>query len=73
MPMVAFHSCLAEAGCSANEVASITGHTTLAQVAHDTKAAEQKVLPANAMKALTKTQAGTKSANPVPAVGKSAI
>ena len=35
---------LAEAGCSANEIASITGHVTLEEVARYTKAAEQKKL-----------------------------
>jgi integrase len=69
----AMASRLAEAGCSAKEVASVTGHTTLAQVALYTKAAEQKVLSDNAMKALNKTQAGTKSANPNPKVSKSAF
>jgi integrase len=35
---------LAEAGCSANEIASITGHVSLEEVARYTKAAEQKKL-----------------------------
>jgi integrase len=35
---------LAEAGCSANEIASITGHASLEEVARYTKAAEQKTL-----------------------------
>jgi integrase len=35
---------LAEAGCSANEIAAITGHVTLEEVARYTKAAEQKKL-----------------------------
>ena len=32
---------LAEAGCTANEIAPITGHATLQEVSHYTKAAEQ--------------------------------
>jgi len=40
---------LAEAGCSANEIASITGHATLAEVTRYTKAAEQKQLARSAM------------------------
>lgn len=35
---------LAEAGCSAHEIASITGHKTLAMVQHYTKAANQRTL-----------------------------
>ena len=35
---------LAEAGCSANEIASITGHVKLDEVARYTKAAEQEKL-----------------------------
>ncbi len=35
---------LAEAGCSANEIAAITGHASLEEVARYTKAAEQKRL-----------------------------
>lgn len=34
---------LAEAGCSTNEIASITGHASLEEVARYTKAAEQKL------------------------------
>jgi integrase len=35
---------LAKAGCSANEIAAITGHASLEEVARYTKAAEQKRL-----------------------------
>jgi integrase len=35
---------LAEAGCSAHEIASITGHRTLAMVQHYTRAANQRTL-----------------------------
>ena len=40
---------LAEAGCSANEIASITGHETLKEVQRYTKAAEQRKLAVAAM------------------------
>jgi len=43
---------LAEAGCSANEIASVTGHVTLEEVARYTKAAEQKKLARSAMERL---------------------
>lgn len=41
---------LADAGCSAHEVASITGHKTLAEVQRYTAAADQKRLARGAMK-----------------------
>jgi len=44
---------LAEAGCSANEIASITGHATLAEVTRYTKAAGQTHLARSAMVRLT--------------------
>jgi integrase len=34
--------CLAEAGCSANEIAAITGHASLDEITRYMKAAEQK-------------------------------
>src|SRR5262249_10191394 len=40
---------LAEAGCSASEIASITGHRTLKEVERYTKAAEQRKLAVAAM------------------------
>jgi integrase len=40
---------LAEAGCSANEIASISGHTTPSEVQRNTKAADQARLARNAM------------------------
>jgi integrase len=39
---------LAEAGCSANEIASISGHASLDEVARYTKAADQARLARNA-------------------------
>jgi enterobacteria phage integrase len=44
---------LAEAGCTANEIASITGHATLLKVSRYTKAAEQRKLAASAMRRLS--------------------
>ncbi|MFT3731110.1 MAG: tyrosine-type recombinase/integrase [Hyphomicrobium sp.] len=49
---------LAEAGCSANEIASVTGHATLEEVARYTKAAEQKKLAHAAMNRLTNSSTG---------------
>ena len=43
---------LAEAGCTANEIAAITGHATLQEVSRYTKAAEQKKLAESAMQRL---------------------
>ena len=40
---------LAEAGCSANEIAAITGHATLREVERYTKAADQARMARNAM------------------------
>lgn len=68
----AMATALAEAGCSAKELMSITGHKSLAEAEVYIRAAEQKLLSANAMKALSKAEKGTKSANPNPKVSKSA-
>lgn len=46
---------LAEAGCSANEIASITGHVTLDEVARYTRAAEQKKLARAAIERLARS------------------
>ena len=43
---------LAEAGCSANEIAAITGHMTLKEVERYTKAAEQRTLATAAIERL---------------------
>jgi integrase len=51
---------LAEAGCSANQIAAISGHKTLREVERYTEAADQKRMAADAMKAIT----GTGVANP---------
>jgi hypothetical protein len=44
---------LAEAGCSANVIASISGHTTLAEVARYTKAADQQRMARDGMAAIS--------------------
>jgi integrase len=45
---------LAEAGCSANEIAAITGHASLEEVARYTRAAEQRKLARSAMDRLVR-------------------
>jgi integrase len=40
---------LAEAGCSAHEIAAITGHASLREIVRYTKAADQKRLAVSAM------------------------
>jgi integrase len=47
---------LAEAGCSANVIASISGHTSLTEVARYTKAADQKRMALDGMAAITRTK-----------------
>jgi hypothetical protein len=53
---------LAEAGCSANEIAAISGHASLDEVARYTKAADQARLARNAM---TRTVPRTKDESKV--------
>jgi hypothetical protein len=50
---------LAEAGCSANEIASISGHATLREVGRYTKAADQRRMAVAAMQTIEAIQ-GTK-------------
>src|SRR5215831_17027615 len=52
---------LAEAGCSVNEIASISGHTTLKEVARYTKAADQARMARNAIARTMTEQTGTKT------------
>jgi len=52
---------LAEAGCSANEIAAITGHASLEEVARYTKAAEQRRLAQSAIDRLAKQEANENS------------
>jgi len=46
---------LAEAGCSANEIAAISGHVSLTEVARYTRAADQTRMARNAMDRLDRT------------------
>jgi len=56
---------LAEAGCSANEIAAWSGHASLTEVARYTKAADQQRLARNALaRALGGEQTYTKSVKP---------
>jgi integrase len=52
---------LAEAGCTAHEIAAITGHASLREIARYTKAVDQKKLAAAAIE---KVKAGTSSVKP---------
>jgi integrase len=54
---------LAEAGCSANTIASISGHTTLKEVSRYTKAADQALLAEAAIRAITGPDGEQKVAN----------
>jgi integrase len=47
---------LAEAGCSANVIASISGHATLTEVSRYTKAADQERMARDGMAAISRTQ-----------------
>jgi integrase len=60
---------LAEAGCSANVIASISGHTTLTEVARYTKAADQERMAKAGMAAITRTGTGN-ARGPVAKSGK---
>jgi hypothetical protein len=57
---------LAEEGCSANQIAAVSGHTTLREVSRYTKAADQKRLAIAAMHTLEQTafQTASKSDKP---------
>lgn len=61
---------LAEAGCSANEIAAITGHVTLEEVARYTRAAEQKRLARSAIDRLTSAPHAIKVPNRFGSLGK---
>ncbi len=54
---------LAEAGCSANTIASISGHTTLKEVSRYTKAADQELLAEAAIRANAGPDGEQKMAN----------
>jgi integrase len=49
---------LAEAGCSANEIAAISGHATLKEVARYTAAVDQARMARNAMARTVLAQEG---------------
>jgi len=49
---------LAELGCSANVIASISGHSTLREVSRYTAAADQVRLARQGIEALTRTKIG---------------
>jgi integrase len=53
---------LAEAGCSANIIAAISGHTTLREVERYTKAADQERMAREGMAAITRTTSGNADA-----------
>ncbi len=53
---------LAEAGCSANQIAAISGHRTLNEVARYTRAADQARMAREAMAAITRTASGNEKA-----------
>ena len=61
---------LAEAGCTANEIAAITGHRTLVEVSRYTKAADQVHLAQTAIDRLTARQSAQRVQTPVKRVGK---
>jgi integrase len=48
---------LADLGCTAHQIAAVTGHATLAEVQRYTKAADRKRLAGEAMKKLIKGEA----------------
>ena len=54
---------LAEAGCSANVIASISGHTTLTEVARYTKAADQQRMARDGIAAMARTKGVDVSGN----------
>lgn len=54
---------LAEAGCTANEIAAVTGHTTLKEVARYTRAADQRTLARAAIGKIGGTQSEQKPSN----------
>lgn len=62
---------LAEAGCTINEIMSITGHAAEAEVIRYTKKAQKAVPADNAMLNLQQGEEKRKSANPARQVSKS--
>lgn len=64
---------LAEAGCSANEIAAITGHASLEEVARYTKAAEQRKLARSAMDRLVREQHGIPTSDQAEGLGMGGV
>ncbi len=62
---------LAEAGCTEKEIAAVTGHTTLKEIARYTRAADQKRLAAGAVAKLTQQKPHKNSQPPNARLGKS--
>jgi integrase len=60
----------AEAGCSANEIAAISGHASLREVERYTKAADQKRMATAAMAAMSTTKTGTNHGKPITKVSQ---
>ena len=61
---------LAEATCTANEIAAITGYATLVEVSRYTKAADQVHLAQSALNRLTERQSAQRVPTPVKRVGE---
>ena len=55
---------LPEAGCSTNEIAAISGHTTLSELQRYTKAADQERMAKNAMARVERTSQQQTSVKP---------
>jgi integrase len=62
---------LAEAGCTEKEIAAVTGHTTLKEVARYTRAADQRRLAAGAVAKLTEQKLDANSQPSKAGLGKS--
>ena len=62
---------LAEAGCTEKEIAAVTGHTTLKEVARYTRAADQRRLAAGAVAKLTEQMLDANSQPSKSGLGKS--
>ncbi len=61
---------LAEASCTANEIAGMTGHRILVEVSRNTKAADQVHLAQTAIDRLTARQSAQRVPTPVKRVGE---
>jgi integrase len=61
---------LAEAGCTEKEIAAVTGHKTLKEVARYTRAADQKRLAAGAVAKLIEQKDGQKLPTLIHGLGK---